>query len=100
MREMLVGYLTDMVCLRTWHHHMYLEKAREHATRCALEGEHVESGFALVLDDGQPVLLDSSATPLITEALGISSVEKGIRMRVEREMRDDRMKTVLVTTSD
>lgn len=100
MTEMLVGYLTDVACLRTWHHHMYLEKAQEHATRCALEGGHVESGYALVLDNGEPVILDSSATTLIMEALLISSVEKGIRIRVERELRDEKMKTVLVTASD
>ncbi len=98
--EMLVGYLVDLHCLREWPQYLYSDKARAHPTTCALKGSHVESGYAIIQDDEYPVILDASATPLIVEALVVANVDTGIRMRVEREMRDGQMRTVLVTTSE
>jgi hypothetical protein len=94
--ETLEGYAVDLICLRKYPAGEYAERAKRHTQACALEGHCVESGFALVADDGRAVLLDPKATMQVVEAVRGSAREAGIRLCAWREERDGAMETVAV----
>ena len=94
--ETLNGYVVDLICLRKYPADEYAERARRHTQACALEGHCVESGFALVADDGRVALLDPAATPLVVDAVSGSEREAGIRLRARREEHDEAMRTISV----
>jgi len=97
--ETINGFVVDLACLRVWPQDEIWERAKNHSRECSLQGHHIESGFALVQDNWDIALLDSSATPLVIDALQQSGNETGIRLRVEREMEYDEMKSILITES-
>jgi hypothetical protein len=98
--ETLDGYVVDLICLRKYPADEYAERAREHTRACALDGHCIESGFALVADDGRVALLDPAATPLVVDAVRGSEREAGIRLRARREEHDEAMRTVSVEETD
>lgn len=95
--ESIVGFVVDMICLREWPVHEIYERASRHERECALQGNHVESGYAIIQDDQVPVFLDPEATPLILEILLEAALDRGLRVRVERELIQNSMRTVLVS---
>lgn len=97
--ETINGYIVDLACLRVWPQDEIYERAKSHSRECSLQGNHIESGFALVQDNWDVALLDSWATPLVIDALQQSKNETGIRLRVEREMEYEQMKSILITES-
>lgn len=92
-RETIEGYVVDIACVRKYPRDELLERAREHSKTCALMGHCVESGYALVSDDDRLRLLDTKATPKVVEAVGRSSREKGVQLRVMRQMQEKEMET-------
>ena len=94
--ERITGYVVDLLCARSWSVDEFWEKARKHTRECALKGAAIESGYALVQDDQTAVMLDPEATPLIIDAISLSNIEIGIRLKVERETVEGKMRTVLV----
>jgi hypothetical protein len=94
--ETLEGYVVDIICLRKYPVGEYAERAKKHTRACALEGHCVESGFALVGDNGRAALLDPEATVRVVEAVRGSDQEAGIRLRVRREEQQGEMQTVSV----
>lgn len=98
--EIWEGYLIDNECVRTCSRDDLLKKARNHTRACALKGNCVESGYSLVTEDDQVVVLDREATPRILGSVKDCLVEEGLGMRVEREERDGDMKTVSVDEWD
>lgn len=92
--EELQGYLVDIVCLRHYPPSEYGPRAREHTRACALEGHCVESGYALVTDDGQAVLLDEAATTKVLETVLASDRAAGIRLSVRRRIENGKMTTI------
>lgn len=84
MIERIEGYVVDIACLRKYSVSTTHQQAREHSKHCALMGHCIESGFGIVTDDGQVVLLDADATPKVVSALKASEAEKGIRLSVTR----------------
>jgi hypothetical protein len=94
--ETLEGHVVDIACLRKYPQDELADRAREHTTSCSLMGHCAESGYALVGDDGRPVLLEPQATPRVMAALRESDREAGVRLRARREMRDGEMETVAV----
>ena len=95
--ETITGYVVDLSCARSWSIDQLWERARKYSRECALKGTAIESGYALVQDDQTLVMLDPEATPLIVDAINLSGIEVGIRLRVERETVEGKMKTMLVT---
>lgn len=91
--EALSGHVVDIACLRRYPHAEYAERARQHTVHCALMGHCVESGYALVDDDGNAHLLDTHATPLVVAALEASSAGRGVQLTVERRNEDGEMVT-------
>ncbi len=94
--ETLDGYVVDLICLRKYPAGEYAERAREHTRTCALKGHCIESGFALVSDDGRVALLDPGATVKVVEAIRGSERDSGIRLRARREEREGEMETAAV----
>ena len=95
--EILSGYVVDFNCARSWATDELFEKARSHPNECSLHGEAIESGFVLVNYQSGVQLIDHYATPLIVELLQSTRSEIGIQLRIERELQDDEMRSVLVT---
>lgn len=93
--ERLEGYVVDQACLRKYPQRELYDRARHHTKACALMGHCVESGYGL-MGEGGLALLDSASTPDIVRAVRESSHDRGIRLRVTREMRDGEMRTVAV----
>jgi hypothetical protein len=98
--EILEGFVVDIRCVRLWPHDEVRVRAREHARECLLKGAHMETGYALITDEGSAVLLDTDATPLIIDVLQQLTNRTGICVRAEREWDGERMKTVLVLPGD
>lgn len=95
--ESLSGYIVDYNCARRWPVDEIFRNARMHSKECSLEGTAIESGFVLVPDPQTILLVDPNATPLIIDILLSSENEIGIQLRIERELRDNEMRSVLVT---
>lgn len=94
--ETLEGYVIDIACVRKNARDDLLEKAETHSKECALTGHCVESGYAVVTEDDQLMLLDASATPRIVDIVRGSEDEQGHRVRVERDREDGEMTTKVV----
>ena len=95
-KEVLEGYVVDIICLRHMSPAQYTEQAKGHTTSCALMGHCVESGYGLVGDNNKLVVLDPKATPWVVALLKKTNNEKGVRLKVEREENDKEMETVKV----
>jgi hypothetical protein len=95
--EQLSGYLVDFENVRNWSQEMVYEKASSYSKKSLLQGKSIESGFVLVNDLSQIQLTDHYATPLILDILLSTDSEFGIQLRIERELIDDQMKSVIVT---
>lgn len=92
--ETVEGYVVDIACLRKYAVAEMAERASVHTRECALMGHCVESGFALVEDDGRVMLLDSEATPSLVRILTSSSRQQGVKLRAVRKREGEEMKTV------
>lgn len=92
----LEGYVIDLGCVRKNAREDLLEKARTHTRECALMGHCVESGYGIVTEDDRLTVLDAEATPKVVDVVEASDVERGIRLRVERERVDETMETTNV----
>jgi hypothetical protein len=95
--EILSGYVVDCYSLRSWPIENLFERARSHSKEFSLRGHAIESGFALISFPSVIHLTDPHATPLILDILFSTESETGIQLRVERELQNDEMKSVLVT---
>lgn len=95
-RESHEGYLVDIACIRKYPESELLTRARAHTRECALSGHCMESGYGLVREDRQVVLLDDAATPSVVSVIRGSNRDRGIRLRVERDMEDSEMRTTRV----
>lgn len=94
--ETVEGYVIDVGCIRKNARDELLESARTHSRECALMGHCVESGYGIVTDEDQLIVLDSEATPEIVDTVERSDTEEGIRLRVERDEQDGSMETTTV----
>lgn len=74
-----------------------MQRAAEHTKNCALMGHCIESGYGIIDDQGKLMALDAKATSKIVDALENSNKKSGIKLKVEREMKDKEMQTVKVT---
>lgn len=90
------GYVVDIGCLRKYPEEEMLTRAKKHTKQCALDGHCIESGYALVLDSGEKVLLEPAATALVVAAVLLSDREAGITAEVERILVDGSMHTTRV----
>ena len=91
--ETLEGYVIDIACVRKYPWTELAGRARAHTRECVLMGHCIESGYALVSDDGQLILLDDHATRLVVDVVQRSEHDRGIRLRVDRSCREDKMHT-------
>ena len=91
--ETLEGYVIDVACVRKYPRAELAGRARAHTRKCVLMGHCIESGYALVSDDGRLMLLDDHATPLVVAAVQKSATQRGIRLSVERSSRGEEMHT-------
>ncbi|WP_225336011.1 hypothetical protein [Halomicrobium urmianum] len=94
--ETVEGYVIDVGCIRKNARDELLEKAQTHSRECALMGHCVESGYGIVTDEDQLIVLDAEATPDIVTTVERSDTEEGIRLRVERDEQDGSMETTTV----
>jgi hypothetical protein len=94
--ETLEGFVVDQACLRKYPQDELLQRAAEHTRECSLMGHCVESGYGLVDAEGRTLLLEPAATPVVVEAIRRSDRPRGLRLRVEREMREGEMRTTRV----
>lgn len=92
--EAHVGYVMDIACVRKSPADEVFDRAAGHTTECALMGHCVESGFALVDEDGQLHLLEPAATTQVVRELLATDVDQGFRLRVRRERDGEEMHTV------
>lgn len=90
------GYVVDIACLRRYPESEYAQRARAHSKECALMGHCVESGYAVVDDDGVAHLLDTHATPQVVDTLERSTKDTGIYLQVQRRADDGEMTTEVV----
>lgn len=95
--EVIEGYLIDIACARKYPQDELLKRAKAHTRACALDGHCVESGYALVDEDGRLMVLDSEATPKVVTALLQERQDTNIKFRIERTSNDTKMKTVSVS---
>lgn len=91
--ETFAGYVVDLACIRKYPHAELLERARAHTKKCALMGHCVESGYALVGEDGTTYALDATATPQIVRSLEKSAKDAGIRLEATRRRDGEEMAT-------
>lgn len=96
--ETLVGYLMDIACVRKAPSTELLDRASVHTTECALMGHCIESGFALIDDEGRVHLLEPAATTDVVRELLGTDVDQGLQLRVIRERDVHEMHTVDVHT--
>ena len=92
-REVLEGYIVDIACLRKYPHSQVAQRAVDHSRDCVLMGHCIESGYGLVDNDGQILLLDTQATRAVIESVSRAIQSRGIRIRVRREMENGEMLT-------
>lgn len=97
--EVIEGYLIDLACVRKYPQDELLKRAKAHTRACALDGHCVESGYAVVGEDGRLMVLDPEATPKVVTALLQEQQDTNIKLRVERASNGTRMKTVSVIRS-
>lgn len=95
--EILSGYVVSYRYARNWPLEHLFENARSHCKENSLEGQSIESGFVLIGYPSVIRLLDPHATPLILDILLSTESKIGIQIRVERELVDNAMKSILVT---
>lgn len=67
--EILEGYVVDLACVRRYPRAQLLERAKAHSRSCILMGHCIESGYALIGDDGAVAVLDTQATPYVIRAV-------------------------------
>ena len=91
--ESLEGHVVDIACVRKYPRAELAERAREHTRECVLMGHCIESGYALVGDDGAVTLLDHEATPRVVQAVTGTDRARGIRLRVQRIFHEGEMHT-------
>lgn len=94
--EIIEGYVVDLACVRRYPRAQLLERARAHTRNCVLMGHCVESGYALIDEDGELAVLDTHATPQVVQAVASGTRESGIRLRVMREKREGELCTTSV----
>lgn len=94
--ETLEGYVVDIICIRNYPQDELLERAKVHTRDCGLHGHCIESGYALVNDDGRLMLLDPKATWHVLETIRMSGLQKGIKLRAVRQMKNGDMETTAV----
>lgn len=99
-RETWTGYLMDIACVRKSPAAELRDRAAVHTTGCSLMGHCVESGFALVGDDGAVRLLEAAATTDVVRVLLRAGVEEGLMLRAVRERDGHEMRTVTVQAID
>lgn len=92
--ETHVGYVMDIACVRKSPADEIFDRAAGHTTECALMGHCVESGFALIDEDGQLHLLEPAATTQVVHELLATDVDKGFQLRVGRKRDGEEMHTV------
>lgn len=93
-RESAAGFVLDIACVRKYPQGELVDKAKAHASQCSLMGHCIESGYALVREDGSMTLLDAAATPLLVRILTDSAKATGVAAEVTRELRDGDMQTI------
>lgn len=91
------GYVVDIACLRRYPPEEYWHRVRVHTSDCALMGHCVESGYALVGEDGRVALLDTHATTHVVDRLQNSAPGRGIYLRADRTEENGEMVTTGVT---
>ena len=96
-KEIVEGYVVDIICLRHMPSFKYSEQAKQHTTSCALMGHCMESGYGLVGEQDRLIVLDPKATPWVVALLKRTDKERGVRLKVEREKRNEEMETVKVS---
>lgn len=96
--ETWVGYVIDIACVRKAPSADLLERASVHTTECALMGHCIESGFALVDDDGGVHLLEPAATADVVQELRHAGVGEGLRLEATRELDGHEMRTIGMRT--
>jgi hypothetical protein len=94
--EQLSGYVVAFESIRNWPIELIHENARSYSKEQLLRGISIESGFVLVNEFSQIQLTDLQATPLIIDILLSTESENGIQLRIERELINDEMKSVIV----
>ena len=94
--ETLEGYVVDLACVRRNPRTELFERARAHSRECVLMGHCVESGYALIGENGEISVLDTHATPHIVRIVEAGSRERGIRLRAIRERHGDELQTIRV----
>ncbi|CAN5255074.1 hypothetical protein BH24PSE2_BH24PSE2_07960 [soil metagenome] len=95
-REVLEGYVVDQACIRKYPQYELLERARAHTKECCMMGHCVESGYALIDDEGRPCLLEAASTAEVVDVIRRSGRRAGIRLRATRELQDEEMHTLRV----
>jgi hypothetical protein len=70
------AYVIDNGCVRKNARDDPLEAARTHTKECALMGYCVESGYSLVNEADEAVMLDAAATPNVVRAIEESDHEE------------------------
>lgn len=88
------GFLMDISCIRKSPADELLERASEHSTACALMGHCIESGFALVDDEGRVQMIEPAATTAVVRHLLDTDVQAGLRLLLRRERRGEEMHTI------
>ena len=94
--ETVEGYVVDIACIRKYPRDELIERARVHTKACATMGHCAESGYGLVDESGQITLLEAQATPMVFDVTRDSARDQGIKLRAQREMRDEEMQTTHV----
>lgn len=93
-REIHVGYVMDIACVRKAPPDALVDLASAHTTECALMGHCIESGFALIDSDARLHLLEPAATADVVRELRRSRVEEGLQLEVVRERDSHEMRTI------
>lgn len=91
--EMFEGYVVDIACLRKYPKGGVVARARSHTKSCAVMGHCVESGYALINNDGDILLLEPAITPKVLQLLYESPMQAGIRIQVKRRWAGEGMRT-------
>ena len=96
-KESHKGYVVDIACLRSMPVSEMYERPKNHSTACALMGHCIESGYGLLDEENNLVLLDPEATYTIVDILKNTGIEKGVKLQVEREEQEGKMVTSKVS---
>ena len=92
-KEVFEGHVVDVACVRKYPRSELAGRAREHTRECVLMGHCIESGYALVSEDGGLLLLDDDATLRVVDAVRKAAHDRGIRLRARRTFREGKMHT-------